>query len=308
MLFNINKVHQIVSKGIMFIRRRSPIILVPSSIGTMNVERKDIKKDIKRYKKLILEYKLKNTNEPISIEKDKTIIWIFWQQGIENAPKLVQEVVSNNLLKLSQYDVRVLSQKDVDLLIDVPEHIQIKWREGIIGNAHYSDIIRIMILLKYGGMWLDSTVLVTGNNIPEYITNNKLFLFMNTRDINKIPTKNLNSNWLIYVSETHNPVLEVLLLLLTNYWKRNNTINNYFMFHTFLTAVFYYFPEYYSPMIKVSNVHPHFLQQEMFSKFSRNKWDAYKKLTDFHKLTYKINVPESVHDTFYDELINRGNI
>lgn len=42
--------------------------------------------------------------------------------------------------------------------------------KNIISNTHMSDIIRNDILIKNGGLWIDSTVLLT-DNIPDLSLN-----------------------------------------------------------------------------------------------------------------------------------------
>ena len=39
-----------------------------------------------------------------------------------------------------------------------------KWEKGRIPAAMFSDLLRVELLIKYGGTWIDSTVLCTGVN------------------------------------------------------------------------------------------------------------------------------------------------
>ena len=46
----------------------------------------------------------------------------------------------------------------------MPEYIVKKWEKGRIPAALFSDLLRLELLIKYGGTWIDSTVLCTGVN------------------------------------------------------------------------------------------------------------------------------------------------
>lgn len=45
--------------------------------------------------------------------------------------------------------------------IKIPDIIQDRVESKKISMAQYSDIIRMCLLAEYGGLWIDSTVLVT---------------------------------------------------------------------------------------------------------------------------------------------------
>lgn len=48
--------------------------------------------------------------------------------------------------------------------------------KGIITNTHFSDLLRIELLINHGGLWLDATTYLTGT-LPNYISEND-FLFI----------------------------------------------------------------------------------------------------------------------------------
>jgi hypothetical protein len=39
-----------------------------------------------------------------------------------------------------------------------------KYQKKIIDNTHFSDLLRLELLIKYGGTWIDASVLVTKYN------------------------------------------------------------------------------------------------------------------------------------------------
>ena len=127
-----------------------------------NLKRKDelIKKQLYKDFDFILDA-LPNREEKIHHHK---IVWVMWQQGFDKAPSLVR-LCRQTLDKFLPKNVHVVELDDTNVYqyIDVPSIIQKKYSQGIISRAHYSDIVRCLILKEYGGIWIDSTVLLTGN-------------------------------------------------------------------------------------------------------------------------------------------------
>ncbi|WP_407253388.1 capsular polysaccharide synthesis protein [Klebsiella pneumoniae] len=91
-------------------------------------------------------------------------IWVYWAQGLDNAPPVVQNCVKT-LKENSSPDFVVQVVDDFNLVdyIDIPEIINTRLKEGVISRTHFSDIVRFELLKKHGGVWIDSTVLVAEN-------------------------------------------------------------------------------------------------------------------------------------------------
>lgn len=51
----------------------------------------------------------------------------------------------------------------------MPEYIINKQKEGYIDITHFSDILRMMLLTKHGGIWMDSTLLIPSKQVDEFI-------------------------------------------------------------------------------------------------------------------------------------------
>ena len=108
--------------------------------------------------------------------KYSNCIWQLWLQGFDNAPDIVKKCVKS--VKYFCHDKKIiyLDEKNISNYITIPEHIMHKYKKGIISPAHFSDYIRVALLSKYGGLWLDSTILLT-DKIPDEIFESKIFLF-----------------------------------------------------------------------------------------------------------------------------------
>jgi hypothetical protein len=101
-------------------------------------------------------------------------VWSLWWQGEDNAPEVVKicfESIRNNigerkLIVLNQYNYSSyvqLNKKYVDML-----------STEIITRTQFSDLLRLNLLYQQGGIWLDSTYLLT-DVLEEYISDLSFF-------------------------------------------------------------------------------------------------------------------------------------
>ena len=91
---------------------------------------------------------------------EEPFIWVFWGQGEENMPPLVKACYR----QLTHYNenINLVTIENVNKHIELPDIIFEKANAGKISWAHFSDIVRNTLLARYGGLWLDATVWVSG--------------------------------------------------------------------------------------------------------------------------------------------------
>ena len=112
------------------------------------------------------------------------------------------------------------------------------------------------------------------------------------------------SNWFIS-SVPKNPILVLVQNLLYEYWKTENVIIHYYLFHIFFTLATEKYPEIWNKVVSFNNISPHILVNELNDTFSQERYDEIKKMSSFHKLNYKIEYLE-VENSFYQNLIIKG--
>lgn len=153
----------------------------------------------------------------------------IWYQGEEQAPPLVKACFRSMRRHLRQ-ELVVL---DADTLFDwisLPDHIVEKWRSGKIAHTQFSDICRIELLYRHGGLWFDATDFVTAP-VPQYIMDQDLFLFMAGE---KIRGSYAFIQSCFIRGRKGNPVLGVWREANSIYWKEENSKINYFVHHMLL--------------------------------------------------------------------------
>lgn len=251
---------------------------------------------IEDYLKLKEEYnsfvnELPYKDELVENKEKNNKIWICWLQGVDYAPELVRKCVKNNINKIKGYEKIILTEDNFKDYVEINPVIMKKWRAGIISNTAFSNILRLEILIKYGGIWMDSTVLFTGKEFPEYVTEYPLFLFSSwkwiTGDIRPVST------WFISAQKGH-PLLKAVLECLYKYWTDKDELVTYFVFHMFFAMVMERYPIMFSQIPRISNVPPHMMQFELQNKYSKQRFSELITMSSIHKLTYKLD--ERVYD------------
>lgn len=239
--------------------------------------------------------------QPASSKASKKIVWIYWNTGVESAPEIVKTCIKR-LKKFDDVELRILDDCSLSRFVNFPKAIESKYASGQISTAHYSDLIRLELLYKYGGIWIDSTVLISSERLPEFIKTDKFFVFGMRK-----PAKNGNpiflSSWLMTAPVKH-PILQVVRSYLHNYWEKNNRLNDYFLFHCVLCATLNRYPELLpSNFGFYDNSRPHILQLKYNDRFCDQEYKEILSLTSVHKLTYKYD--QVFKGTYLDKLLTR---
>jgi len=176
----------------------------------------------------------------------KKIIWQFWQQGMgENAPKLVRTCL-NSVKKYSNgYEVILLSKQTLNEYIDeLPDFIWKKFGTGGFDFPKIANLVRLQLLSAYGGVWLDSTIYLT-RPLKESWLQKDFFALQRSQtppaDL-KIFTKfdPIGLSWdnasyvrmqnSFMIAKPHHKIIDDLLSIHFEYWKRETQINHYFFF------------------------------------------------------------------------------
>ena len=257
----------------------------------------------KKYKKHIKSFLINYKDDMPHNNSNK--VWVCWFQGMSNAPELVKkcyESLKNNLVGC---DIVLITRENMKDYVEFPDFIIDKWKCGQITNTHMTDLLRLELLIRYGGMWVDATVLCTSKrkDIPDYFFDSDLFLyqmFKPGKDGQAQPV----SSWLIS-AKSNNKILLMTKFLCYEYWKINTEMVDYFLFHNFLVISLENNKEEWDKIIPRDNSAPHYLLLRLFDKYNEKMFGAIIQQTPFHKLTYKYDKQlENIENTFFAKIIN----
>jgi hypothetical protein len=244
-------------------------------------------RDTLHYLKRYLHKTVNISNFYNPIQDLKPCIWTCWLQGYNNAPPIVKACIDSMRKYAGGYEVIVLTEETISDYVSMPDNILNKYRAGVMSKAQFSDLLRTLLLINYGGVWLDSTVLLT-QPIPQTFLSQSIFMFQSSILHNDIQPC---SSWFI-IAQKNNLILQKVFEILNSYWLNNKKLINYFIFHVTVQLIITYDDEakcLWHKMLYKNNSDPHFLQKILFDDFDPNIKDHVWNFLFAHKLTYKFN-------------------
>ena len=272
-------------------------------------DRRRIRRDmIARTKKRYLSQYLYSINnedfkDPITPDTEKYLnntVWILWLQGEENAPDIVKVCMKYaKKFKPDGMNVKIVREEDLDKLIKIPDYIYKKWKDKKISNIHFSDIIRVCLLDKYGGVWLDSTVLLT-DKIPEDILKADFFALTGQGHLK-------NNNWFLKSNPNH-ILIKSIKKYLFEYWKQENKLFDYFIYHLFFDLML----ERNENLMEEWKKIPIYYEEDcydfgdvyLFKPYDEKIFNEVLKKTTFHKLKYKYDKKKKIEGTFLEKILS----
>lgn len=236
-------------------------------------------------------------NNPCSDSKN---IWVYWNSGMDSAPELV--VKCNKQLKKTipdGYKLHIITAQNLYEYVHFPDFILNKTKDGIIGQAHFSDLLRTALLYLYGGIWMDATCLLT-QPIPQYVLHADLFMFQaNLLPLTETYPPIKCSNWFIAARTPKNHILYRMLQVLLGYWSKKKTLIHYYLYHLALSALVETEEDCASLWNKipyVCNMNPHVMWFKFFEEYTPERWNNAVNSCFVHKLSYKFDSNELNRD------------
>jgi hypothetical protein len=236
-------------------------------------------------------------------------IWQLWWQGIETAPPIVRTCLESVRRQLPQHEVVLLDAKSIADYVDVPGHLHDRLQRKEMSLVHFTDLVRVMLLAEHGGTWMDATVYLSAP--PAEFLDLPLFCFAVTPPDLLGAGRVLASSWYIRAERGH-PLPVAVRDLLIEFWRHEARSPHIYYFHlAFALAVAESEAcgQAWRAVPFYSNVPPHVLQRELFRDFDAARFEAIKRMTPVHKLTY-YGGPEFQPErpgTFYSFLTTGGS-
>ncbi len=101
--------------------------------------------------------KYKNRDD-IGIKADNLPVWVFWWTGMDNAPQIVRQCIKSIQKSTGQHPFYFIDQSNYTEYVSIPQYIMDKLNAGNMRLAHFADYLRVYLIAKYGGLWLDATI------------------------------------------------------------------------------------------------------------------------------------------------------
>lgn len=234
-------------------------------------------------------------------------VWTCWWQGKDNMPNVIKTCHNSLLKNANGHEVILITKYNYRQFISLPNHILEKAESGVISFSHLSDIIRLSLLSKYGGAWIDAALFIT----------KKLEFYINGIFMPKMSSKDKSINqgrWcfgVIYSPKNHK-LIRFLLECLLKYWEIYNTYINYLMFDGFLRIAYEEFKDirYEIDNLKISSPNLHESRYTFNQAADVEKFSTLVKNNTFLSLTWRIDYPVSLKNgkkTYYGLLLEKLN-
>lgn len=228
---------------------------------------------------------------------DERIIWQYWGQGYENVPEMVRICLDSVDHYKGNFQLIRLTDDNISEYLDIPTEIYQKRKCYL--RAHFADFLRLALLVTYGGIWLDATILLTGPLSEQYFDYG---FFMFQRDDNetnkkywknayigywgwnpKYKVRSLNS---VIFAHKNNQVMHILCNILYTTWMKGYTFPHYYFFQILFNEFMLSHPEL-NCAIK-SDCLPHYAMTTISEDHPRMSFEDALKLSTMHKMNYKV--------------------
>ena len=184
----------------------------------------------KYYSKELSQWKVLSENAVKPTDTDNMPIWFCWFQGKATMPELQKCLYQRLLENSGNHNVIFVDMPYVINNNIVPQNVLDDFNDGIIGPAFFSDIVRVCLLERSGGLWIDSTVLVT-KKIPDSVFERPMYNVKGLKDFpfsQRIPD---GLNWQSYFlgSFPHSLFTTLLKKMLLKYTADKLPLIDYFL-------------------------------------------------------------------------------
>ena len=237
----------------------------------------------------------------------KITAWTCWWQGEEQAPDIVKACIRSQRENLPEGVKHIIvTEKNYNDYITLPAYIIEKVKAGNITLTTLSDMIRASLLYRYGGFWMDSTLMVL-KPLDEKILDYPIY----TRNLSETQycANAMWAGWFLY-AKPGSLLFQFLMEGFFYYFSVYDKIKYYFMVDYIISIACNIFPEIEKQLrdVPYNNERAGELGKHLLENIEEQKYKKYTEGTTVQKLSYKLDrtsVDESIY-TIYDYLIDRS--
>lgn len=271
-----------------------------------------------RHDDLILQYlkekywyvikKYQHSKNSLKNDQKENNIWTFWYQGEDQAPEIVKKILQSIKENSGGKKVIVLDKNNIADYIKISDHIMEKVNNQTISLTHFSDILRVELLKKYGGLWIDSTMLVM-DIIPDEIFQGTMWSMK--KKCYKKSDNRYTWYWtgFLFYAKRETVLFQFLSEFFYEYWKREDYLIEYLLIDYAISLAYNYIPQVRKDinLIPVTKHDYYALESLINQRYNAKQWELIKKILPFQKLSYKhqYKKEENGQKSFYGFLMGK---
>lgn len=240
-------------------------------------------------------------------------IYFCWLQGEENLPTMVRCCYNSLKQNAGHYKIVFIDEKNFSNYVDIAPHIMDKFKAEKISRTHFSDILRISLLERHGGLWLDSTVLVT-EPLEKYKNLLEKPYFSQRWYKNKSYKNHITGisfgRWASFVQGTsilHNPLFVFIKEFFEDYLCDFDSFQIYFLQDFAIKLAYDNIPSVKKIFDDVppNNPEVHSIRGHMHDSYPDSSLDKFFAETFLHKTGWKNNWDIKREGTLFREILRR---
>lgn len=238
-------------------------------------------------------HKLSNENIVNNKVSEDSPIWVFWWQGIEQAPSVVKICIKSIKKHSGKHKVIIVTKDNFKEYAHIPDYIIDKVNDGRISLNHLSDVMRLELLYKHGGIWIDATLWMTGD-IPSEAYNLSLFTIQHGQYSDYHVCRGKWSTFFL-CSGKHNMLMKFCRDFLYRYLKTENSIICYLIIDVSICLAYdnFVWAKNMIDAVPQNNKAVFEMQEHMNCVYDLNELNQWNKNTFAHKVSYKIPFADS---------------
>lgn len=228
-------------------------------------------------------------------------IWCCWWQGKDNMPELVRlcHARLKQIIPSDKVQLHLITFDNYQKYVVFPEHILNKFNSGVITMTTMSDVLRFLLLEKYGGYWLDATVFFTGK-IPKEYFSAEFYCQRMVSNIQQARREACGCNWCGFsmAGPAHSIVFRFMNDAFSKWWKDYDTIIDYVLIDYLLLTGYKHIPAITEIIDSVPDNNEDIFEmyKVLNQPYSRELFEQLTVRNVMHKLTYKEKVFKSTED------------
>jgi hypothetical protein len=213
-------------------------------------------------------------------------VWFCWWQGEENMPELVKICYQQLKKTKGAHSIILITEDNYTEFISLPDYIERKVKDKAITLTHLSDIIRVLLLYQYGGLWIDATI-YNFQQLPDFGNETEFFTLKRLKDNDYVPECRW-TGFLVFANKG-NLLFEYLKDMLFKYWEEENRLGYYFLIDYLIAIAYEKVPDIKRMIdaVPYSNPYLYWLRIHINEKFDDRAFNELNRTTQFTKLTYK---------------------
>lgn len=251
-----------------------------------------------------------SNNDALPVEfNGKIPAFACWWQGIDNVPDMVMKCLNSIDKNLPEnVELHLITLENVFNYIDLPDWIIDKFNNGKITYTHLSDILRMGLLYRYGGMWIDATYFATGSFDESIFCRDFWTLKLTQTDWKTDISKGRWSGNCIF-TKPGNILTRFVLNAFYEYWKTEDELINYFLIDILIDIAYRRVPGCREMIDSVETSNPmcHRMRRIANKKYDEKFWENLCRDTYLFKLQRQMEVREfNMVDemTYYGKLVS----